>query len=99
MAKNKYWVGTKILLCANFKDEADAATIIDSAVLYVKNPYGKKETLTPVKSVDALGVPIVGKYEYLYEIKVVGEYGYWFIAIKGLNKIVEKKVFTSLGVE
>lgn len=99
MAKNKYWVGTKVILGAIFKDEADVATTVDTAVLHVKNPYGRKEILTPIMSLDSLGLPITGKYEYLYEIKFVGEYGYWFIATKGVNKIVEKKTFISLSVE
>jgi len=99
MAVNKYWVGTKILLYADFKNELGVSTDVDLAILNVKHPTGKKETFSPSQSYNAQALPIVGRYEYLFEIKSVGTYAYWFTATLGVNKIVEQKTFISLAVE
>lgn len=98
VAVNKYWVGNKIWLRAEFKDQAGILTDPTSIALVVKNPLGVKVTVVPVHQTVG-GNAQIGKYEYQYEITAAGEHLYWFTAVKGVDKAVIRNTFISNALE
>jgi len=91
MAINKYWVGSKIFLTGEFRDQANVLVNVDSASVLIISPTGARTTATP-SSVST------GVYRYQYEIVSAGEHKYAFTGIKGTDKGVTRNTFIAESV-